>query len=224
VPRIPLFPLDVVLFPGMPLPLRIFEPRYHQMLRDLEGREGFGVVLIREGQEVGGRAEPHPVGTLARIEQRLDEGAVTYVVARGSRRFRITRTVRERPYMEGEVAWLADPDPGEPAHDPRGHGHAHLAVELEVAALFEEYLRFLARLTRVPVDDEIRELMEGHRQASPWAMACAIGGTLLVPPSLKQPILEAPSVHDALHLEQELLARENARLRKLARSVDARMN
>lgn len=224
MPRIPLFPLGAVLFPGMPLPLRVFEPRYHQMLRDLEGQEGFGVVLLREGQEVGGPARPFEVGTLARVEQRLDQESVSYLLARGTRRFRIARTFLDKPYLEGDVGWLPDPEPGEPAHDHLAHGHAHLPVELEVAALFEEYLRFLAQLTRVPMEDEVRALLEGQRRASPWAMACAIGGALLVPPERKQPILEAGTVHDALHLEQELLARETARLRVLARSVDARRN
>ncbi|HEV8360499.1 MAG TPA: LON peptidase substrate-binding domain-containing protein [Candidatus Thermoplasmatota archaeon] len=224
--RIPLFPLDVVLFPGMPLPLRIFEPRYHAMLRDCEARgQGFGVVLIREGVEVGGDAEPFPIGTLARIDQRSDHGDVAFIVARGTRRFRIARTIRERPYLEGEVAWLPEPEAGDPLHGAEaGHGHQHLPVELEVAALFEEYLRLLAQLTQVEVDAEIRGLLEGQRRASPWAVACAIGGAMLVAPEEKQPILEAASVHDALHHEQALLARETARLRVLVRSVDARLN
>ena len=65
---LPLFPLNTVLFPRMTLPLRIFEPRYRQMLADcLDGDPIFGVVLIREGKEVGETAMPHDVGTTARI-------------------------------------------------------------------------------------------------------------------------------------------------------------
>ena len=63
-----LFPLSLVLFPGMSLPLRIFEERYKLMISEcLEKDLPFGVVLIREGVEVGGLAEPHEVGTTARI-------------------------------------------------------------------------------------------------------------------------------------------------------------
>jgi Lon protease-like protein len=230
--RIPLFPLEVVLFPGNPLPLRVFEPRYHAMLHDCaRSGQDFGVVLLQAGQEVGGPAEPREVGTLAHIEQRSDQGEVTYLLTRGTRRFRIGRTFREKPYLEGEVAWLPEPTEDAPhveglAHDhgEPGHGHAHFPVQLEVAALFEEYLTLLARLTNVPLDDEIRELLGGQRRAGGWAMACAIGGALLVSPEEKQPILEVADVHDALHLEHALLQRECARLRVLQRSSGARLN
>lgn len=224
--RIPLFPLQVVLFPGMPLPLRIFEPRYHLMLQDCEARgRGFGVALIRQGPEVGGYAEPHPVGTLAQVEQRSDAGPQVFLLARGTRRFRILRTLRERPYLEAEVAWLGDPAPEQAAHGAEaGHGHAPMPVEREVAALFEEYARLLAELTRVPLDDEAAQLLEGQRPAGAWAMACAVGGALLVPPEEKQPILEAASARDALDAEHRLLRRETARLRALAHGADARRN
>src|SRR5262249_39608867 len=66
--RVPLFPLNVVLFPGMPLPLHVFEPRYQEMVQAcMESDRTFGVCLIRSGQEVGGPADPHPVGTTCEI-------------------------------------------------------------------------------------------------------------------------------------------------------------
>src|SRR5438067_10321725 len=74
---LPLFPLNVVLFPRMPLPLRIFEDRYKEMIRRcLDNDQPFGVLLIRDGQEVGPPAIPEEVGTLARIRvvEQLDEG------------------------------------------------------------------------------------------------------------------------------------------------------
>jgi len=65
---VPLFPLHTVLFPGGPLPLRIFEARYLDMVSDCLKRDrGFGVVLIEQGREVGEAASCHEVGTLARI-------------------------------------------------------------------------------------------------------------------------------------------------------------
>jgi uncharacterized protein len=218
MPRIPLFPLHVVLFPGMPLPLRVFEPRYLEMLADAE--EGFGVVLIREGPEVGGPAVPHPVGTLARVEQRLDQGAEVHLVARGTRRFRILATHGDKPYLTGDVEWLPDPVPS-----PAGATEGPLpAPETIVPALFEEYLHLLAALTDAELHERIDALMEGQRRASPWAVACAVGGTLLVPPEEKQPLLEAATAREALEREQHLLARETARLRILARSREARNN
>jgi Lon protease-like protein len=66
--ELPIFPLNVVLFPGMPLPLHIFEERYKSMInRCIQAGHAFGVVLIREGQEVGPPARPHDVGTTAVI-------------------------------------------------------------------------------------------------------------------------------------------------------------
>ena len=64
--EMPLFPLNVVLFPGMVLPLHVFEPRYREMINHcIEEEKPFGVVLIDEGQEVGGPAAPRLVGTAA---------------------------------------------------------------------------------------------------------------------------------------------------------------
>ena len=68
--ELPLFPLNVVLFPTMILPLRIFEERYKEMIHAcLESDSRFGVALIREGQEVGAPAVPHNMGTVAHIRR-----------------------------------------------------------------------------------------------------------------------------------------------------------
>ena len=94
VNEIPVFPLGTVLFPGGPLPLRIFEPRYLDMVSDcLRNERPFGVCLIRAGKEVGEPAEPHPTGTLARIVDwgRDDSGLLT-VDAVGESRFRLIET------------------------------------------------------------------------------------------------------------------------------------
>lgn len=75
--EIPLFPLNTILFPGGPLPLRIFETRYVDMVRRcLREESGFGVVLIRQGAEAGGPARFESVGTEARIVDfnRLEDG------------------------------------------------------------------------------------------------------------------------------------------------------
>ena len=96
--RIPLFPLNTVLFPGGTLPLRIFEPRYMEMISScMKGQTGFGVSLILSGKEVGEAATPYDVGTLVRIvdwDQR-DDGLLGITV-RGEQRFR-TRASEVRP-------------------------------------------------------------------------------------------------------------------------------
>jgi Lon protease-like protein len=88
---LPLFPLNTVLFPGGPLRLRIFEPRYLDMIsRCMRESSDFGVALITEGREAGGSARTTAVGTTARIIdfERLDDGLLG-ITARGERKFSI---------------------------------------------------------------------------------------------------------------------------------------
>ena len=108
--EIPLFPLRTVLFPGMSLPLRIFEQRYRVMTRELLASGGvFGVLLIREGREVGGGAVPYDVGTTARIEQCQElEGGRFSLTARGVHRFRVKRMLPPQPYPYGEIELFDD--------------------------------------------------------------------------------------------------------------------
>ena len=104
--RLPLFPLNTVLFPGMPLRLHIFEERYKQMMAVcLEKRQPFGVVLIEEGLEAGGPlAEPHLIGCTAQIMEvePLDEGQMN-VTAVGGERFKILSLDHANPYLAGLV-------------------------------------------------------------------------------------------------------------------------
>lgn len=108
---IPLFPLSSVLFPGGPLALRIFEPRYLDMVRDCARDDAcFGVCLILEGQETGAPALPAAVGTLARITDfyTLPDGLLG-IGAEGCSRFRVLRTrVRNNGLMHGSVRYWPD--------------------------------------------------------------------------------------------------------------------
>ncbi len=119
MPTLPLFPLGTVLTPGERLPLRIFEPRYVAMLRDLLARrkageeDVFGVVAIRKGQEVGeGKVIAlHEIGCAARLDQVSDAGHQSFaVMATGVRRFRLESVERDgrTPYATGFVTWLND--------------------------------------------------------------------------------------------------------------------
>jgi Lon protease-like protein len=109
--EIPLFPLGTVLFPGGPLPLRIFETRYIDLVRRcMREDSGFGVVLIREGIEAGGPAKTFDVGTYARIvdfSQQPD--GLLGIRATGERRFRILERRRARDGLNlADVDWLPD--------------------------------------------------------------------------------------------------------------------
>lgn len=106
-----MFPLGSVLFPAMPLPLRVFEERYLAMLATVLADEPseFGVVLIERGQEVGGGDARFGVGTVARITQlEAGEGFIV-VLAVGTRRFTVTEWRDDAPYPVAEVAHLPEP-------------------------------------------------------------------------------------------------------------------
>lgn len=128
---IPLFPLGTVLFPGALLPLRIFEPRYVDMVSACSRQgSGFGVVLITAGREAGTPAETAPVGTLARIVdfQSLPDGLLG-ITAQGERRFRILRrSVQPDGLLVADVEYLHEPPP-----EPVGPAHADLADLLRSA-------------------------------------------------------------------------------------------
>lgn len=92
--RLPLFPLNTVLFPGGVQPLKIFEQRYLDMAAAcMKDDSPFGICLIASGNETGKPAEPHPVGTLATIgEWEMEQLGILHITARGGRRFRIIET------------------------------------------------------------------------------------------------------------------------------------
>jgi uncharacterized protein len=110
--RLPLFPLDSVLFPYAPLQLHVFEDRYRDMVRQCIAEDSpFGVVLIRTGSEVGGPAEPYMVGTAVRIVQvhTYEDGRLD-VQVRGERRFRIRRLDDSQPCLVGYVEPVVELD------------------------------------------------------------------------------------------------------------------
>jgi len=132
--NIPLFPLQTVLFPEGPLPLRIFEPRYLEMVSQCMKTESpFGVCLIREGQEVGPAPDGYSIGTLATIVDwnRLPDGLLG-IVAEGGERFSIESTATQpNQLLVGQVVLLPE-DPIVPV--PEKH---RMLVNL-VRHVFEE--------------------------------------------------------------------------------------
>ena len=110
--ELPLFPLHTVLCPGIALPLHIFEDRYRALVRDcVEGAAPFGIVLIRDGREVGGGSISFSaIGTLAEIREarRYPDGRYDLLVV-GTKRFAITDVTTDRqPYLVAEATVIDD--------------------------------------------------------------------------------------------------------------------
>ena len=117
-----LFPLHAVLVPGAVLGLRVFEPRYLDLVREC-GRDGtgFGICLILEGEEAGAAATPAAFGTEALIEDfDTDDAGLLTLRVRGRRRFRVQRTrVRDNGLVVADVEWR-EPDPDDELRPEHG--------------------------------------------------------------------------------------------------------
>ena len=189
--RLPLFPLNTVLFPGMPLPLRIFEPRYRQLLADcLENDRRFGVCLIRQGQEVGGPAEPFRVGTVAEIvlvETR--DGGHSDLLTVGRQRFRLNEIVEREPYLVGEVELLTlEPSAAVPTN-----------LIKEMTASLRDYVDHMFRLSGRPSQ-------EYHLPEDPALLPFFAGLVLQVSTHDRQELLEFDDLVDRLEWAQRHLA------------------
>ena len=213
--RIPLFPLGTVLFPGLVLPLHVFEERYRLMVRTLlELPEGearrFGVVAIREGREVGtdGVRALHPVGCTAVLRQAdpLPDGRFE-IVATGAERFRLLDVDTSLPYAQGEVVLL---DERRDTTDP--------VVGASVARAYARYrLALLSGGAVVPDPDDqaTDELDVPALPEDPRTLSYLVAAAMVLDLPDKQRLLEAPSVADRLRAELALLRRESALLRAL---------
>ncbi len=192
---IPLFPLSSVLVPGLVLPLHIFEPRYRQLLVDLqevpEEERGFGVIAIREGHEVGtdGVRALHAVGTFAspREVTTLPDGR-SDIVAVGTYRFRVLDLVDGLPYAQARVEWLEE-EPGD-ASIPLAHS---------VAARFQEYRGLL---TDEPDDTELPD--------DARVLSYLVGAAVVADLGTRQGFLEATDDSARLRDELTFLRRETA--------------
>jgi Lon protease-like protein len=170
--ELPLFPLKTVLFPGGPLSLRVFEPRYVDMVAScLRGANRFGVVAIRQGEEVGA-ATTYEVGTTAEIvDWHQESGGLLAILATGRERFRL-RDVRRRPdgLYVGSVELLA-------AEAPQ--------------ALPDAFMPLAVLLRRVLDDLPLyRGLPTGYEDAG-W-IAARLVEVLPLGLALKQSLLESP--------------------------------
>jgi Lon protease-like protein len=208
---LPLFPLHVVLFPDMPLPLHIFEPRYREMvMRCREENSPFGVILIRDGDEAGDEAVPHLVGTTARITQyeEMPDGRMDILVF-GETRFRVTRASHDKPYLSAKV---------EPLDEEMGDLCLVQPAAEAVAGLFRKYLRALFAMTG-------RSLSALQLPQEPAYLSYAVASVLQVPLAEKQSLLEIVGTarrleHEAAILRAEIKAQDALQETFGARSED----
>jgi Lon protease-like protein len=186
-----LFPLNTVLFPGMRLPLHIFEERYKVMIREcIEEDAPFGVVLIKSGEEVGGSAVPHDVGTTARILQveYLDDGRLN-IFTMGERRFRIVAVNTTQPYLRGEVSPI----------EPQAAGDAAYAALPRARQMFDDYLK-----TYFSIGDQwVREV---YLPDDPGEAADYIAARCDVPPDAKQQWLEEADPEARLRMQLSVIS------------------
>ena len=204
-----LFPLHTVLFPGMDLPLNVFEPRYLQLVHECgEAEEPFGVALIREGPEVGGYADPFLVGTTARIRQ-LSEGVLNAIqlLAQGEQRFRILELHHDRPYLRADV---------EAIEEAQGDAPAELITRAQ--ALLEDFegLRYSAQ------GEYIRRRERARSAAHPGALADAIGAIGVGAPDERQQLLETLDPSERLERAVAIFEPELAKVRRRAADAAAR--
>jgi Lon protease-like protein len=203
--RLPLFPLGTVLFPGMLLPLHIFEDRYRQLVRDLlDGPEPrrFGVIAIKKGRETGvqGVSSLYEVGCTATLREteENDDGGFE-VVTVGTQRFQLTSLDESRDYLQGDVELLAE-DAGDSAAAGRA---AHL-----VAEAFGGYLEALTARGLAQVS--VPELPE-----EPVLLSYLVAASMIIDLPDRQALLAQPDSLSRLSAERALLVRETTMLQTL---------
>src|SRR5580692_733946 len=195
---LPLFPLGTVLFPGLLLPLHIFEDRYRQLVRDLVSQpepRRFGVVAIREGRETGieGVSALYEIGctaTLRRVSER-DDGRYDLVTV-GADRFRLIALDDSKPYFQGEVEFLPENASGEAATGSAVHAvqrafHARGAPQVSIPELPDD----------------------------PLSLSYLVAASIIADLHDRQALLAEPDALRRLTAERTLLSRETSMLRSL---------
>ena len=202
---LPLFPLGSVLYPGLLLPLHVFEERYRQLVHDVMAEpepRSFGVIAIREGRETGvdGVSALYDVGCTATVRQvfEQDDGRF-YLITVGTQRFRLGEIDRSQPYLRGAVDLLPE-DTGDRA--------AVRQAAQDVQSRFRDYLDAMAArgATKVSTPDLPDE---------PVQLSYLVAATVVADIGDKQALLAQPDALRRLSSERALLSRENAMLRSL---------
>ena len=196
---LPLFPLSLVLFPGMTLPLHVFEERYKRMIGLClrEGRD-FGVVLAGAATGVPGRCLTYPVGTTAHITgaTRFPDGCMNLITV-GQRRFRIQSLDWDLEYCVASVEWIEE-----------AAGDAE-ALRLRAERRWGAFRAQIASLTK-------EDLADSAIPADPTAASYALAASLPINDIEKQRLLEATDTTARLGEIARLIGREHGVLRYLS--------
>jgi uncharacterized protein len=200
--RIALFPLHTVLFPGMALPLHIFEPRYRRMVTAcLRDQAPFGVVLIRAGREVGGPAVPYHVGTLARIRrvEHLPDGRMN-IEAVGEQRFRLLQLYAAQDEVHtGDITHFPLQETAQP--------DAYTAARA-LSPWLARYLDLLGQMAHTT-------FAEKPLPVEPAELAYFAATVAQIPSAEKQALLSLAAAPELLQVERTLLRREVSLLRAM---------
>jgi uncharacterized protein len=200
---LPLFPLGAVLYPGMLLPLHIFEERYRQLVRDLLERpepRRFGVIAIRRGRETGvaGVHSLYEIGctaTLRRVQE-YEDGRYDLVTV-GTQRFRLLGLDQTLPYFRGDIELLADD-----VVDPE----AAAPVVTAVQAAFRSYLDALTERGGAVV--KVEDLPD-----EPALLSFLVAASMIIDLPERQGLLAEPDTVRRMNVERALLWRETGMLR-----------
>jgi len=195
---LPLFPLGSVLYPGLVLPLHVFEDRYRELVADLlagpEPRQ-FGVIAIRQGRETGvdGVSSLYQTGCTAVLQraERYDDGRYDLVTV-GGQRFTLLELNQPSPYFTGQVELLSDDDGDD--------GEAAIVVPA-VQQAFRSYLDVLAE--RGGAHITLPELPD-----EPLMLSYLVAAAVVVDVPVKQGLLEEADAARRLAAERALLGRE----------------
>lgn len=205
---IPIFPLNTVLFPGMLLPLNIFEDRYKLMLKHcLAESVDFGVVLLKDGQPEGPLSgDVFRIGTTAQIRQVDSIGDRFNILSVGIRRFRVIELHAELyPYLSATVEY----------YPVESDFSANIRIlGLELRRLMQIYLETYKRLKGKAL--QISEMPD-----DPLTLAFLIAIIMPVDNDIKQQILSMPDTYGMLKKEYELLRHENLVLELIEQSKPA---
>ncbi len=203
--RLPLFPLGSVLYPGLVLPLHVFEERYRTLVADLlagpEPRR-FGVIAIQQGRETGadGVSALYQTGCTAvlRDVEKYPDGRFELVTV-GTDRFRLVQLADPAPYFSGEVELLPE---------EVGDAAAVAAAVPAVQRQFRSYLELLTERGRAQIT--ISDLPD-----EPLLLSYLIAAAVVVDLPVKQQLLEEPDGLRRLAAERSLLAAEMQMIRSL---------
>lgn len=208
--ELPLFPLNVVLFPGMQLPLHIFEPRYRAMIaRCLEGDSSFGVALLVEGEEGQPDTIPAMVGCTAQIIESLPfpDGRINLMTV-GQRRFQILSMREQDDYLIGVCQWLDDQAPPLPEADSPEEAFRLMRTSIRrraarVRHALKGYLASLARNAHIALSD-LDSMDVPH---DPYRLSMWVASLLTLSNEQKQELLEMTSTPARLEIEHVFLRR-----------------